>query len=398
MTTNHDLTPFRIDVPQADLDDLRDRLARTRWPLPVPGRTDDFGRGVPLPYLRDLAEYWRDEFDWRSQEALLGELPHFVTRIDDQPVHYVHLRSPEPDATPLVLLHGWPGSFAEYTRVLGPLTDPVAHGGDAAGAFHVVVPSLPGFAFSTPLSGTGWEMSRTADMTAELMSRLGYERYVLHGSDIGSAVVGHLAMVRPDRVIGVHKAVDGRLLAMAGQAFPVPDGLTAHETAEIGRVAALNAQDLGYLMVQNHRPDTIGPALTDSPVALLAWIAEKYQGWTNPAYATPDAAVGRDALLTTVSLYWFTRAGASSAQFYYEASHSDVDWFSGTHAPTAWSVFDAHPLLRRVVDPQGAVGRWVEHTEGGHFPALEVPNLLVEDLRAFVRDLGPGSRGPGRTQ
>ncbi|MCK9792285.1 epoxide hydrolase 1 [Isoptericola sp. 4D.3] len=378
MTTNTAATalvPFRIDVPQADLDDLRDRLERTRWPLAVPGRDDrtDFSRGVPLPYLRELAEYWRDGFDWRAQEAALNAYEQVTTVVDGQTFHVLHARSDAPDAIPLLLCHGWPGSFVEYQRLIPLLRD----------AFHVVVPSLPGFGFSTPLSGTGWEVARTTEAYAEIMTRLGHDRFAVHGTDIGAGTTGRLAALYPERVIGTHVGSDGRSLGMVGDAYPMPDGLTDDEVAQIDAVREADTAEHGYFEMQNHRPDTIGAALTDSPVAQLAWIAEKFQTWTNPASRTPDEAVDRDQLLTNVSLYWFTRSGESSAQLYYEASHSGLDWLSASDVPSAWSVFDTHPLMAKVFNGWGAIDRWVEHAEGGHFPAMEEPELLAADLRAF---------------
>jgi pimeloyl-ACP methyl ester carboxylesterase len=379
MTEHNALTPFRIDIPQADVDELRDRLARTRRPLPVPGRDDrtDFSRGIPQAYLAELAEYWRDGFDWRAQEAALNEYDQLTTVVDGQTFHVVHVRSANPGATPLILSHGWPGSFVEYQRLIPLLTD----------EFHVVVPSLPGFGFSTPLSGTGWEVARTTEAYAEIMTRLGYERFAAHGTDIGAGTTGRLAALHPERVIGTHVGSDGRMLGMVGDKFPYPDGLSADEVAQIEKIRAEDTAERGYFEMQNHRPDTIGAALTDSPVGQLAWIAEKFQTWTSGAHATPDEAVDRDQLLTNVSLYWFTRSGASSAQFYYESEHAGLDWAGSADVPAAWAVFDTHPLMRRTMDPWNAAGRWSEFTEGGHFPAMEEPELLANDIREFFRDL-----------
>jgi pimeloyl-ACP methyl ester carboxylesterase len=379
MNENTALTPFRIDIPQADIDDLRSRLAQTRWPLPVPGRDNrtDFSRGIPPVYLKELADYWRDGFDWRAQEAKLNEYEQFTTDVDGQTFHVVHVRSANPEAIPLILSHGWPGSFVEYQRLVPLLTD----------EFHVVIPSLPGFGFSTPLSGTGWELARTTEAYAEIMTRFGYERFAAHGTDIGAGTTGRLAALYPERVIGTHVGSDGRSLAMVGDKFPYPDGLSDDEVAEIERVRTKDQAERGYFEMQNHRPDTIGPALTDSPVAQLAWIAEKFQTWTNPAHATPDAAVDRDQLLTNISLYWFTRSGASSAQFYYESEHSGLDWIAPSGVPAGWAVFDTHPLMRRAMDPWNAISHFSEFAEGGHFPAMEEPELLAGDIRAFFRSL-----------
>ncbi|MEU5697094.1 epoxide hydrolase family protein [Actinosynnema sp. NPDC020468] len=379
MTENTALTPFRVDIPQADVEDLRDRLARTRRPIPVPGRDDraDFSRGIPPVYLDELAEYWRDGFDWRAQEAKLNEHEQFTTDVDGQQFHLVHARSANPRATPLLLNHGWPGSFVEYQRLIPLLTD----------EFHVVVPSPPGFGFSTPLSATGWELARTTEAYAEIMTRLGYQRFAAHGTDMGTGTVGRLAALHPERVIGTHFGVDPRLLGLVGTKFPYPADLSADEIAEIEAVRAEGASDLGYLLMHNHRPDTIGAALTDSPVGLLAWIAEKFKSLSAGDHRTPDETVDRDQLLTNISLYWFTRGGESSAQFYYEAEHSGVDLLMGFGVPTGWAVFDANPLVRRAMDPGNAIGHWSEFAEGGHFPAMEEPELLADDIRAFFRSL-----------
>ncbi|MFI6221033.1 epoxide hydrolase family protein [Nocardia salmonicida] len=379
MIENNALTPFHIDIPQADVDDLRDRLARTRWPIPVPGRNDraDFSRGIPLGYLRELAEYWRDGFDWRAQEAKLNEYEQFTTVVDGQTFHIVHARSANPEATPLILNHGWPGSFVEYQRLIPLLTDD----------FHVVVPALPGFGFSTPLSGTGWELARTTEAYAEIMTRLGYERFAAHGTDIGSGTTGRLAALYPERVIGTHIGADPRWLGLVGDKFPYPEDLSEDEIAQIEAVRAEDAGERGYLEMQNHRPDTIGAALTDSPVGQLAWIAEKFKTRTGDTFRTPDESVDRDQLLTDISLYWFTRSGASSAQFYYEGEHSGLDWVMASGVPSGWAVFDIHPLMRRALDPYKAIDHWSEFTEGGHFPAMEATELLADDIRAFFRGI-----------
>ncbi|MEU4394614.1 epoxide hydrolase family protein [Kribbella sp. NPDC023855] len=379
MNQNNALTPFRIDIPQADLDDLRARLAHTRWPIPVPGRDDrsDFSRGIPQVYLEELAEYWRDGFDWRVQEEKLNEYEQFSTVVDEQTFHVVHVRSANPEATPLILNHGWPGSFVEYQRLIPLLTD----------QFHVVIPSLPGFGFSTPLSGTGWELARTTEAYAEIMTRLGYERFGAHGTDIGAGTTGRLAAVYPERVIGTHLGADPRWLGLVGDKFPYPDDLSDDEIAQLEAIRTEDAADRGYLLMHNHRPDTIGAALTDSPVGQLAWIAEKFMTRTGGDYRTPDESVDRDQLLTNISLYWFTRSGASSAQFYYEAEHSGLDLVMASGVPSGWAVFGTHPLIRRALDPWKAIGHWSEFTEGGHFPAMEATELLADDIRTFFRGI-----------
>ncbi len=328
-------------------------------------------------YLEELADYWRDGFDWRAQEEKLNEYDQFTTVVDGQRFHVVHVRSANPEAVPLMLNHGWPGSFVDYQRLVPLLTDD----------FHVVIPSLPGFGFSTPLSGTGWELARTTAAYAEIMTRLGYERFGAHGTDVGAGTTGRLAALCPERVIGTHIGSDPRLLGLLGVKFPYPEGLSDDESAQIEAVRAEDAADRGYLLMQDHRPDTIGPALTDSPVGQLAWIAEKFRTKKDGGHRTPDESVDRDQLLTGVSLYWFTRSGASSAQFYYENEHSGLDLVMAAGVPSGWAVFDAHPLMRRAVDPWKAIGHWSEFAEGGHFPAMEVPELLAGDLRAFFLGL-----------
>ncbi|WP_460439608.1 epoxide hydrolase family protein [Amycolatopsis stemonae] len=369
---------FRIEIPQADLDDLHRRLTEARFADPVPGDEPDWSRGIPAAVVRELAEYWRDGYDWRAQEAALNAFPQYTTVIDGQTIHYLHVRSADPDAVPLLLTHGYPSTFAEFLDVIGPLTEP---GPDA---FHVVVPSLPGFGFSTPLSGPGWELARTTDAFAELMTRLGYARFAAQGGDIGSGVTGRLAALYPDRVLGTHVTSDRGTIALAGEQLPLPPDLTPGEQAELDAAREAWKAGRGYLDLQSHKPETIAAALTDSPVGQLAWIAEKFQAWTNPA-----GAIDRDRLLTTVSLYWFTRTGATAARFLYEAAHSGHGWLSPSAVPAGWAVFNASPLVRRIMDPDEKIAHWSEFASGGHFAAMEEPELLVTDIRTFFRTLRP---------
>jgi len=378
---------FRIDVAECDVVDLRRRLERTRWP----DEPADVGwnRGVPLAYLRSLTEYWATDYDWGKQQAALNELPQATTAIDWQPIHFVHAPSPEPNARPLLLLHGWPGSIVEFLRVIEPLRDPRRHGGDPADAFHVVAPSLPGFGFSVPLQGTGWSSGRIARTTAALMEQLGYDRYGAHGSDVGAGVAGRLSAIEPDRVIGVHLASDPRtavtFATFSGDPADTPT-LSPEERATVARMAQESEDDLGYLRLQSTRPQTIAYALTDSPVAQLAWIVEKVRAWTDPSKDLPEHAVDRDLLLTNVSLYWLTRSGASAAHVLYDGMHAE-DWGQPGPAPTGVAVFGRASFTRKLLDPDGNVEHWVEYDRGGHFPAMEVPELLVADIRRFFRPL-----------
>jgi epoxide hydrolase len=264
-----EIQPFRIDIPKNDVDDLRDRLARTRWPDELPGV--GWSRGVPPGYLKDLADYWRTDYDWRGHEGKLNEFPQFTTVIDGQMIHFLHVRSPEPSALPLVVTHGYPSSIAEFVDVIGPLTDPRAHGGDPADAFHVVAPSLPGFGFSTPLGDTGWESTRTAKAWVELMHRLGYERYGAHGGDIGAGVSGDLGIHDPDRVLGAHVNTDPTALALIGGMLPdEAEDMTEPQKGRLEELRTWESDGRGYLQIQSTRPQTLAYGLNDSPVAQLA--------------------------------------------------------------------------------------------------------------------------------
>jgi epoxide hydrolase len=388
MGDNGEIRPFRIAIPQDDLDDLADRLHRSRWPDELPGV--GWSRGVPLAYLQQLAAYWRDGYDWRRQEARLNELPQFTTTIDGQTVHFLHVRSPEPGALPLLVTHGYPSSIVEFLEIVGPLTDPRGHGGDPADAFHVVAPSIPGFGFSTPVQQPGWEVARTTTAFAELMRRLGYARYGAHGGDIGAGVSGMLGATRQDHVVGTHTTADARGVALAGQYFPLPDDLAEADRVGVEEQQRLWADAKGYLDIQSTRPQTLAYALTDSPVGQLAWIVEKFKEWTDASAELPENAVDRDPLLTNISVYWFTRSGASAARFIYEGAHTGPDWTSApttAPAPQGLAQFGGDDLLRRVMDPDHKIEHWSEFDRGGHFPAMEVPDLLVGDVRAFFRRL-----------
>jgi epoxide hydrolase len=393
MTTSTEIRPFRIEIPQADLDDLRQRLARTRWPDELPGA--GWESGVPLDYLKGLAEYWRTGFDWRAQEAQLNELPQFTTEIDGQTIHFLHVRSSEPGALPLLVTHGYPSSVVEFLKIIGPLTDPKAHGGDPADAFHLVIPSLPGFGFSTPLRGRGWDVARTAEAWAELMRRLGYDRYGVHGGDIGAGVSGILAATQPASVVGVHTTGDANAVAV-GEMFgsPIPDNLSEADMARVEQERRRWADMKGYLEIMSTRPQTIAYGLTDSPAGQLAWITQSFKEWTAASAELPEDAVDRDQLLTNVSIYWFTRSGTSAARFTYETAHASQDWggasdqgWEAPAVPQGLALFGGDDLARKVLDPERKMAHWTEYDRGGHFTAMEVPDLLAGDLRTFFRGL-----------
>jgi pimeloyl-ACP methyl ester carboxylesterase len=369
------MNPFRIEIPQADLDDLHGRLAAARWPGELPGV--GWSRGIPVADLRELADHWRTGYDWRAQEATLNQYPQFTTTIDDQRIHFLHVRSDRPDATPLLITHGFPSSVAEFLFLIEPLVSPAE-----GPAFHVVAPSMPGYAFSTPLSATGWAMGRTALAWAELMRRLGYERYGVHGGDVGGGVSGMVAGLDSEHVIGVHVVTDPLTAANVATFLPgLADRLEPDDPVDaliLERMSTFRREGSGYLAIQNSRPQTIGYGLVDSPLLQLAWIAEKVHDWT-------DLPVDRDQVLTTVSLYWFTGSGASAAHTLYEQAHA-TDWGQPSAVPQGFAVFGADQTVRRLV-PARSDAHWSEFPRGRHFPAMEAPNELAADLRAFFGPL-----------
>jgi epoxide hydrolase len=387
-----DVRPFRLSVPDADLVDLRERLARTRWASDPPAGVG-WSQGVPVAYLKELTDYWCNRFDWRAHENELNSLSQFTTTIDGQHIHFLHVRSRERDALPLLLAHGYPTSALEFSKIIGPLTNPRRHGGDPVDAFHVVAPSIPGFGLSNPVTEPGWEMARTARAFAELMRRLGYQRYALHGADIGAGIVGQLAGTVRDRVIGMHIASDPGAVAATVEHMPLPQDLPEAESARLAELRGLWDEQKGYLLLQSNRPLTLAHALTDSPVAQLAWIVDSFKEWTDPAAKLPHDAVDIDQLLANVTLYWLTRSGASAAQFLYATAHSGMDWVDATTVPQGWAVFNTDTIVRRLMDPDRRVEHWAEFEQGGHYPAMEVPELLVTDIRSFFRELKHSARG-----
>jgi pimeloyl-ACP methyl ester carboxylesterase len=381
MTNTNEIRPFRIDIPDADLDDLRDRLGRVRFPDELPGAGWDLG--VPVTYLAEVIEYWKTTYDWRVYEQRINEFPQYTTTIDGQNVHFLHVRSPEPDATPLILTHGWPGSIVEFLDVIGPLTDPRKHGGDPADAFHLVIPSIPGYGFSGPTAEPGWNVDRVARAWAELMARLGYDRYGAQGGDWGSGISLALRQADP-HVIGVH--VNFLMTFPSGSPGELDDP-TAQEQARLGLLERFQGDLGGYLAIQSTRPQTLAFGLADSPAGQLAWILEKFKEWTDST-DRPEDAIDRDYLLTNVMLYWLTNTAASSARFYYEFARS---WAVPEKAetPIGVAVFPHDVVLpiRRLAEQDNNVVHWTEFDRGGHFAALEQPDLLIADIRTFFGEL-----------
>jgi microsomal epoxide hydrolase len=376
------IRPFRIDIPAAELDDLRDRLARTRWPDQLPDVGWDYG--IALDDVRELASYWRTGYDWRVHEARLNSFPQFTTKIDEQTVHFLHVRSAAPGALPLIMTHGWPGSVVEFTEIIGPLTDPGAHGGDPGDAFDLVVPSIPGFGFSGPTRERGWNVQRVARAWDELMGRLGYERYGAQGGDWGSSISRELGVLAPERVIGVH------LNTLTSYVSDSSVELGERDRSRIERLRVFRRTGSGYGAIQATRPQTVGYGLTDSPAGQLAWIAEKFGEWTDGGLG----AVDRDQMLTNITVYWLTRTAGSSARLYYEAIRSGaLGPPTVSTVPTGVAVFPAEiaPPVRAIAEQSNHIVHWSEFDRGGHFAAMEEPDLLIGDVREFFRRFRPAS-------
>ncbi len=377
-----EIKPFTISIPDNEVDDLFARVRNTRYPSDV---VTDWTRGVPTDYARQLAAYWANDFDWRAQETMLNAFPQFTAEVDGQTIHFMHVKSVVPDATPLLILHGYPSSFVEATRMIGPLVDPEAHGGKREDAFHVVVPSLPGFGFSMAVAKPGWAIQESAAAFARITDALGYARYGVHGGDIGAGVAEQLCIQAGERVIGSLVVTDAG--AIATEYTPPTDHLTDAERERHQQLKSARTEDFGYIQVQTTRPQSIAYGLTDSPVAQLTWIVEKFKEWTDPARDLPEDAVDIDQLLTLVSVYWFGKGGAGAANFLYEAAHAHAAWGQTHDRPQGFVAFGEEPLIRRILDPGNDLAYWNEHPRGGHFPAMEAPDVLVADLRAFFASL-----------
>lgn len=379
------IRPFTVAIPDSEINDLRQRLAKTRWPDPE--TVPDWSQGVRVENARALVHYWEHEYDWRRFERDLNRLPHFLTAIDGLDIHFIHVRSKNPDAMPLLLTHGWPGSLVEFVKLVGPLTDPVAHGGAVEDSFDVIIPSLPGFGFSQKPAATGWTVSRIAAAWAELMSRLGYENWAAQGGDWGAVVTTALGAMRPRGLLGIHLNTQ--------YAFPaqIPEELSPEERRAVESLALYT----GYLGGSNHlqatKPETVGFALADSPAGQAAWIYEKFQSKTDNDGLAEDA-LSLDDMLDAISLYWFTNSAASSARIYWENSSGSLAGPTLT-LPVAVTVFPRDvPLLPRswIEDTYADLIHYGEAAKGGHFAALEQPEILVDEIRTGLRSLR-GARG-----
>jgi epoxide hydrolase len=368
-----DLRPFRVDVPQAVLDDLHDRLARTRWPDQIPGSGWDYG--TDLAYLQDLCDTWLHKFDWRAQEAKFNRWPHFLTDIDGQQIHFIHARSDNADALPLIFTHGWPGSVAEFLDVIEPLR----------ADFHVVVPSLPGYGWSGVTTQAGWDVQRVAETWAKLMARLGYDRYGAQGGDWGAMVSARLAAIDAEHMVGLHSNM---LLAFPDDASGIQ--LTDAETADLVAAGEFMNTGAAYQEIQGKNPQTLGYGLTDSPAGLAGWIVEKFLVWTDNN-GSPDDAVTRDQLLTNLTVYWVTKTINSSIRLYCESSRTGRFGPTGEYitVPTAAAVFpkEIFRIPKAYAETRFNLVRYNRFDRGGHFAALEEPDLLVQDVREFFSSL-----------
>jgi pimeloyl-ACP methyl ester carboxylesterase len=375
-----EIIPFQIQVSDDQLEDLKRRLAATRWPDEEP--VSDWSQGIPRAYLQEVVEYWREKYDWRAREAHLNSFAQFKTEVAGLGIHFIHVRSPQEDALPLVMTHGWPGSIVEFHKVIGPLTDPVAHGGRAEDAFHVVCPSLPGYGFSDKPTTTGWGVSKIADTWGALMRKLGYDRYVAQGGDWGAMVTTCIGAQDSEHCIGIHLNMP--------IAPPTPESLDNLTEAEQSALASINdygENGSGYSKQQSTRPQTVGYALVDSPAGQAGWILEKFYSWTD-CDGHPENVLTRDELLDNVMLYWLPGNGASSARLYWESFNSPP--FDAVDVKVGASIFPKE-IFR-------SSERWLKARfpnvvhfntleKGGHFAAFEQPETFVDEVRACMRHM-----------
>jgi len=387
---NPEIAPYTVHIDDADLSDLKFRLRNARWPYEIADRA--WIRGVPLLYLKELVDYWRTQFEWRTQESTLNRLPQFTADIDGQTVHFLHIRSEQKDALPLVLTHGWPSCNLEFLKIIKLLSDSATENPTVEGGFHLVIPSLPGYGFSTPLQQPGWgNLFRVAGAWVQLMNRLAYTQFGVHGTDVGAGVANLLGMIAPDRVIGIH--LTGTVAAMP---FGPPISIEHLSETDRDRARRFNqfqSDGLGYLHLQATRPATLAYCINDSPVEQLAWIIEKFHEWTDPKRPLSESKDDWDLLLTIASIFWFRQGGTSSAHAVYEGMQAFRKMTKSVsreerqnapfHPPTGVAVFAADTTIRAVMDPDESFIHWSEFDRGGHFPAIETPDLLAQDLRAF---------------
>ncbi|MEO6123257.1 MAG: epoxide hydrolase family protein [Ilumatobacteraceae bacterium] len=372
-----EVAPATVEIPQMVLDDLRQRLANTRWPDEIEG--SDWTYGTDLAYLQSLCESWQ-HFDWRSVEARLNVWPQIVTTIDGQRIHAIHARSPEPNAMPLIITHGWPGSVVEFLDVIEPLRDPRSHGGDPADAFHIIAPSIPGYGFSGPTHESGWDVRRVAEAWAVLMARLGYDRYGAQGGDWGSMISSQIGVVDAEHLAGIH----------INMVLGIPDdtALSADDQALIDQTGAFMNAGTAYQQIQGKNPQTLGYGLSDSPAGLAGWITEKFHHWTHHPDGDLETAITREQLLANLTLYWVTGTINSSIRLYFESQQSGrFPPFERVEVPTGCAVFPGEIISMPQAWARNLynVTRYTTFDRGGHFAAMEEPDLFIDDVRAFFR-------------
>jgi microsomal epoxide hydrolase len=378
------IVPFRCEIPDAVLDDLRDRLGRTRWPDEL--NDADWSYGTDQSTLKELCAYWRDGFDWRREEARLNRFEQFTTSIDGLRLHFIHARSPEPNALPLVVTHGWPGSVFEFLDIIDPLRDPAAHGGDPADAFHVICPSIPGYGFSEAAREPGMHPRKVSETVASLMKRLGYERYGAQGGDWGSMISQGLGMVAPDHCVGIHVNM---IFAPPPKDVSDPmEGVSEAEKQNLVEAQRVRNEEMGYYRIQSTKPQTLGTALNDSPAGLASWIVEKFRTWSDCG-GKLESVYTKDQLLANITLYWVTGTITSSVRLYCETVRAASAGRIEHRVPVGCAIFPGELVRppRRWVEHHFDLRRWTEMPRGGHFAAMEQPELLVEDVRAFFREL-----------
>jgi pimeloyl-ACP methyl ester carboxylesterase len=396
--TSDAIRPFRIDVPEENLVDLRRRIRATRWPDRQ--TVDDQSQGIQLAKIKPLVEYWGTGYDWRKTEAKLNALPQFMTEIDGIDIYFIHVRSKHPDALPAIITHGWPGSVLEMLKVIGPLTDPTSHGGRAEDAFHVVIPSMPGYGFSGKPTTPGWGPDRTARIWAELMKRLGYNSYVAQGGDWGSPVSSAMARLAPPGLLGIHinlpAVVPPEIAAVLAVGGPPPNGLSEEERAAFDALSAAGKMgNRSYAVMMGTRPQTVGYALTDSPAGLAAWMLG-HPGFSSWTYDNSDPEKSPDEVLDDITLYWVTNSAASSARLYWEygggrsPALADVEKTDQISLPVAITVFPGESYRAPQTWARRAYRNLIyfkEVNRGGHFAAWEEPELFSAELRAAFRSL-----------
>lgn len=375
-----EIRPFKIEIPEAEIEDLRRRLASTRWPEKE--LVDDWSQGIPLSYVQEVCAYWGEKYDWRSREALLNQWPQFTTELDGIDIHFIHIKSKHEDAMPLVITHGWPGSVVEFQKVLGPLTDPTAHGGDANDAFHVVCPSLPGYGFSGKPAKTGTSVDKIGAMWGQLMARLGYDKYAAQGGDWGAMVTSAIGIQDTEHCLGIHL----NMPVVAPDPETMSD-MTEQEKSALAGIAYYNEQGSGYSKQQSTRPQTLGYGLTDSPSGQAAWVLEKFHAWTD-CNGHPENVLGRDELLDNVMLYWLSGNAASSGRLYWESFNSVA--MDDITIPVGCSIFpkEIFRCSRRWAEKRFKnIIHWNDMKEGGHFAAFEQPQAYVDEVRTCFQSL-----------